>query len=731
MRRRTHPLLWTAALGLAGLGSAAFAAAADNAAAPVLVTAAEWSHMADTGGHAPLFAAEQQRAVDRLHAAMQAGIDVPLPRDGGGGYTHEQHKRNYRSIHDAGTLYRLTGNRDYAAFARDLLLAYAKLYPTLGPHPQSGRQIPGRIFWQILNDSVWLVYAVQGYDAIRDTLSAADRRSIDERLFRPMAKFLVGTPANFDLIHNHATWAAAGVGMTGYVLRDRGFVDQALLGSQRDGKSGFLRQIDQLFSPDGYYTEGPYYQRYALGPFELFARVIERNEPRRHIFDHHGGALLKAVDAIIQQSYAGLLLPLNDAIKDKGLDSEEIVAAVAIAYARTHDPGLLDIARRQNRTVLTIDGLAVAEGLQARLDQPFDFRPLLLRDGPQGERGGLALLRTGGEDGTLAALKATAQGMGHGHFDRLNWLFYDNGNEIVRDYGSARFLNINAKHGGIYLEENTTWAKQTIAHNTLTVDSRSQFAGKLADAEQWHPDVLLFDVAAGGQIAMARMAHAWEGVVATRTLALLEHADLAGPVVVDLLRVDAARAAQFDLPLHFNGQIIDTGFAATHYQAQRPVLGDAAGYQHLWVDAVAPASLEARSLTWLTAGRFYTYRFAASEPSQALLVESGAHDPEFNLRREQALIRRVSGAHGVSFAAVLEPHGRYDGTAETVTGDVGRIQSLTIDRGDDGDVVTLTLASGKVIALAIAREPAANATHDLEAHGRHLEWTGPYLRKDY
>ena len=66
---------------------------------------------------------------------MAAGIVVPVPKDPGGGYTHEQHKRNQQAIQGAGALYRLTGDRAYAEYARDMLLAYARLYPTLGPHP--------------------------------------------------------------------------------------------------------------------------------------------------------------------------------------------------------------------------------------------------------------------------------------------------------------------------------------------------------------------------------------------------------------------------------------------------------------------------------------------------------------------------------------------------------------------------------------------------------------------
>src|SRR3546814_15737297 len=62
-------------------------------------------------------------------------------------------KRNYRIIFEGGQLYRLTGDRRYLDHVRDMLLAYADLYPKLGPHPAAANQVPGRLFWQSLNDS--------------------------------------------------------------------------------------------------------------------------------------------------------------------------------------------------------------------------------------------------------------------------------------------------------------------------------------------------------------------------------------------------------------------------------------------------------------------------------------------------------------------------------------------------------------------------------------------------
>jgi hypothetical protein len=707
-------------------------AANEHATQPVLVSEGDWQRMRAEGMRAPMFAAEQARVEHLVRAAMSQGVVVPVPKDPGGGYTHEQHKRNYLALQGAGALYRLTGDRAYADYARDMLLEYAHLYPTLGPHPaRRSEQAYGRLFWQQLNDSVWLVHAIQGYDAIRDTLTPADRDRIEENVFRRMTRFLSEeTPDHFNAIHNHATWATAGVGMTGYVLRDRDLTDKALLGLAKDGRGGFVAQVDQLFSPDGYYAEGPYYQRYALAPFVIFAGAIQRNEPQRGIFQRKDGVLLKAVDTLVQTSYAGYFFPINDAMPDKGLDTEELVAGIAIAYAQTQDAHLLSVAQRQGRTMLTPEGLQVAEGIAEGRAKPFAFRPLILRDGPDGDRGGLAILRMGGEDGQALVMKNTSQGMGHGHFDKLNWLFYDNGRAVVTDYGAARFLNVEAKSGGTYLQENTSWAKQTIAHNTLVVNERSHFDGDWKRGEAHAPEPRLFAVEAQTQIVSARMRDAYDGVVFTRTLVLVRHPDLLFPAVVDLLRVEGTASARYDLPLHFNGHIMTVGFQAQQHDAVRPVLGERAGYQHLWLDAESGTSTEVRSLAWLLGGRFYTYRFGASVPSRALLVESGAHDPNFNLRREQALIQRVDGANEATFFGVLEPHGEYNGTAEYVRGADSRIAGIAHVRGDGASVVTLALTSGSTLALAVADDPAPGRTHRATVNGQVYAWKGAWGRFD-
>ena len=166
-----------------------------------------------------------------------------------------------------------------------------------------------------------------------------------------------------------ATWATAGVGMTGYVLGDKNLVDIALKGSDKTGETGFLRQTELLFSPDGYYTEGPYYQRFALMPFVIFAQAVQKNEPERKIFEKRDSILKKAIYTTIQQNYGWLFFPINDSIKDKGIATRELLHGVGIAYDLTGDKGLLSIAQEQGKFVATHarHGIVIIDaGAQAR-----------------------------------------------------------------------------------------------------------------------------------------------------------------------------------------------------------------------------------------------------------------------------------------------------------------------------------------------------------------------------
>lgn len=631
-------------------------------------------------------------------------IVVPLPKDGGGGYTHERHKKNYKLMMSAGIVYQLTEDQRYANYVRDMLLEYAELYPKLPLHPQRkiGKQNPGKLFWQSLNEAVWLVHTSQAYDLILASLTSVEKEKIEQGLLHPIVKFLsVDSPETFNKVHNHGTWTTAAVGMTGYVLGEQEWVEQALYGLDKSGKGGFLKQLDELFSPQGYYNEGPYYQRYALMPFVTFAKVIHTNQPERKIFEYRDGIILKAIDTTIQLSYNKLFFPINDAIKDKGLDTVELVSGVAIAYGLTGDTSLLDIAKQQNHILLTGEGLKVAQALDNQLEQPYVFKSIAFGDGKDGKQGALVIMRqhVNGEQAVL--FKPAAQGLGHGHFDKLTWQFYDKGEEIISDYGAARFLNVEAKYGGRYLPENQTWAKQTVAHNTIVVDEKSHFNAEVKQGNANHPELIFFAKDDNITVSSAYIDTAYEGVLLKRTMALINIPELEQSLVVDIFDAQSDDKHQYDLPLHYKGHLISTNFTLDTQLTNLPVLGKHNGYQHLWEKARAQPQAGLSQITWLNPnGRFYTQSSLMDGDSSYIFTQIGANDPLFNLRNENAFINRKMNAKKHTFVNVFEPHGEYNPSKEYTLSAVSRIKHLSHQNHGDIDVVEIGFIDQKRYLLA-------------------------------
>ena len=181
-------------------------------------------------------------------------------------------------LQKAGVLFQILEDEKYANYVRDMLFQYEAMYKDLPLHPQTRSYARGKLFWQCLNDSNWLVYAAQGYDAIYDWLSEKERNKLETNLFRPFADHIsIESPQFFNRVHNHSTWGAAAVGMIGLVMQDEELINRALYGLKDDGLevgakdndggfikvegqgAGFFANLNEPFSPDGYYTEGPYY----------------------------------------------------------------------------------------------------------------------------------------------------------------------------------------------------------------------------------------------------------------------------------------------------------------------------------------------------------------------------------------------------------------------------------------------------------------------------------------
>ncbi|MDW5290397.1 alginate lyase family protein [Formosa sp. PL04] len=697
-------------------------------------------------GNVPLFDATLAQVKANVDAQIEKGIDVPVPKDMAGGYTHDQHKLNYLTMQEAGVLYQIYGDEKYAIYVKDMLMEYAKMYKGLPRHPQERSYARGKLFWQCLNDSVWLVYTAQAYDCIYDFLSKKEVKHLEKDLFKPMADFLsIETPQFFNRIHNHSTWGNVAVGMIALVMDDDVLLDRALYGikglkmeegvKDNDGafisvkgqKAGFLANLEEPFSPDGYYTEGAYYQRYAMYPFMIFAEGLQNVEPETKPFEYKNGVLLKGVDALLNLTDKdGEFFALNDSQKGMSYYTASLVSAVDIAYYYgKKDVTLLSIAKEQGRVQLDQTGLAVAMDIRDGKAKPFEKKSILLTDGAKGDEGAIGILRSTKNDDLTLVMKNAAQGLSHGHYDKLSFSLFHEGNEVVQDYGLARFVNIEQKNGGGYLKENKTWAKQTIAHNTIIQDETSHFNGDYAIGSLHHSDMFVFDIENPDvQIVSAKEKNAYPGTVLQRTMVMLNHEDFIQPVVLDLMQVNSDKKHQFDLPFYFLGQVISTSFSYKQEEALYP-LGKEHGYQHLWKEAVGASTTGDAALTWMEDDTLYTITTTTTENDSLIFGRIGANDPEYNLRPDPVLIVRKN-TDSALFASVIETHGTYSAVSELSLNAFSSVKHLSVLQSSEAySAVNIIMTNGDSFVFIMSNSnDSKTEKHSLTIESNTYTWTG-------
>ena len=351
-----------------------------------------------------------------------------------------------------------------------------------------------------------------------------------------------------------------------------------------------------------------------------------------------------------------------------------------------------------------------------------------MRDGPDGKQGAVAILRTNNNKGTMAlVMKNASHGLSHGHFDKLSYSLYEDGEEVIQDYGLARYVNVEQKNGGGYLKENTTWAKQTIAHNTIIQDQTSHFKGVFKESSKHHPEATIFNIDDTKlQVVGAREENAYPGTVITRTMMMVQLGDNEKPLIIDINQLESDRKHQYDLPTYYKGQLISTGFTIKPEESLNP-LGDSDGYQHIWKEATGIPQGSSNTFTWLSNKKFYSMTSLSNKEDMFIMGRIGANDPEYNLRSEPMLIHRKEGQKNALFVQVIESHGNYNPVTEKALNAYSRVRSLQSIPVDDGyTAIEMTMRSGKKHMIVLVDNAFAKAEHTLSILGEKYTWKGIY-----
>lgn len=396
-------------------------------------------------------------------------------------------------LSDAAWAYAVTGDERFARDAAAILLGYAERYRKYPLHSNDLKEgsnshaSGGHIYEQTLTEAAAMVKSIApAYDLIHDSsaLADSDRQAIRDGLIRPMletiAKYCRGK-SNWQTWHNAAmVWGGAVLGEESWV--HRGIDDPA---------HGFRFQIAACISPEGMWYENSWaYHFYALDA------LVETAEAGRRLgIDLWNQAPLKAMCSLpIHYVMGDGTLPrFGDAVNTRLTESRtrELLETASQAFPDADLAGWLP-EKPDWATVLT-----------GRKSRPGRAAPAM--DSAVYPGTGHAILRTDGAARLTAALTFGPYGGGHGHFDKLSFVFFGYGRELAVDPGRAA----SQAYG---LPIHNGWYRATASHNAVVVDDATQSPAS--------GELELFAHQPSYAAVAARCTQAYQGVSQRRLLVL-------------------------------------------------------------------------------------------------------------------------------------------------------------------------------------------------------------------
>lgn len=569
-----------------------------------------------------------------LQIADAAARDVPnFPDPKGPGAQlkdrgDELARRHSSLSKNAGTLgiaYAFTGEKKYALAAAAILKGYGRLYPEYPEHKGANNNDTSKVMAQRLSEAMWLIPQLEAYDYIYDSgvLSDADKQQIETQLFRGAIAMIrrkdpakevaerdarnkewrtampgpgTGAVGNWINFYNAATMLA------GVLLDDRNLLDLAA--------ADFRDALKKGIGEDGLWGEGAIgYQMFALGAIVPGFEAAARQGIDLWSFDNN--RLKQLFDSPLRYAYPDGTMPgINDSSRARlGNWSTMVYDYGLLRYGDAQYAFLVNESPRQ---LFPSEGVYAPTHVYESLPEP-----------PSAQAGstlfgnlGYAILR---DARAYALLDYGPHGGTHGHPDKLNLLLFARGETGPGDEmgGEPAF---HRYEDPLHAE----WTTQTVAHNTMTVDEKSQApgAGKL----------LLFEDTPSVKLMRAESATSYAGALLDRTVLVTPDA------VIDLFHGRSSWARTWDRTFRYAGKLA----LLPAVGAEVKPLGASEGYQHVRVvqQQAAPALWQG---AWQ--GKAGTFEVAlVGAPGQQLMLGVG---PD----KEEMALARQSGTRG-DFAAV-------------------------------------------------------------------------------
>ncbi|MEW6355648.1 MAG: heparinase II/III family protein [Planctomycetota bacterium] len=448
------------------------------------------------------------------------------------------HHRWADNARDLGLAYAFTNDAKYARRSAEIFKEYEKRYRTYEPHNLNKKGNGWKVIDYSLGQSVWVIPIAQGYDFIRDAgvLTDEEKQRIENDFFRDIAKSVQGHRG----IHNITCWRNAAVGTIGLAIGDPDLVRWAI-----EDPAGLKQEIAEGILEDGFWFEGSWgYHFYALSPLCHLAESADH--VGINVFNDRFETMFTAP---LQFMTVDRWLPaFNDSGAGSRVGYSWCYGLAAQRYPKSKEIAWLVSDALERGQVRDIASLLYTPGEVAKVDAPPMKTHLF-----QGS--GIVVLRSPSPtDQIYVAFEYGPHGGGHGHPDKLGFVMCALGRQLAVDPGSISYA----------VPLHKRWYRQTIAHNTLTVDRESQ--------QPTTGELLYMGSSPEFQVACARTTEACPGVEFTRTIVIIGD-DCA--LVADLVKSDAEHL--YDIAFHIVGEL------KTDLNVQPPAapVGETNGYDVL------------------------------------------------------------------------------------------------------------------------------------------------------
>ena len=615
-------------------------------------------------------------------ARMRKTLDhLPTPKENFSGNMSVS-----RQAQELALAYVLTDDPAFARGAADILRAYVEVMPKY-----KISSLKGLATSSALEESSWASNVASAYDLIYQSgvLGNQEKIEIEQKVLKASAEAM--RICNHRYRSNWRARALTGVGIVGLCIADWDLIEESINGyydaTGRLVRDGFVQHVGWSLLADGvFYERSLGYQTFSLDGYALLMEAARHSgidlwnlQVPGHPLDagadkerRYGETGMKTIRAIFDSSFYETFGNGSVArIGNSDLDMLPQWWFYEAAWRSYRDPKYAFLINRGRKiqppeSKRTADTQVAANSKSTspksspltRLPrQPTDLL-WMASDLPPGHfdlsedavigitgrhvnacsllpNGGLTILRQNAQTDAAAVLMTYGDfATAHTHPDQLAIVVYADERQLIPEvryhrYGHADFLD---------------WDRQTIAHNTVTVDEVAQYP-QGDQEDRWpveqegrdaHSQPLFFHPGEQLKAFRARCDTAYDGVVLDRTIALIDS------VIIDFFRCRSEQFHQYDYALHIDADLSETDIMLG--EKEKGPVSEARGYRFLNQVRRGVTDESAATLTYSAGGTGSTMRLSFFPERKTELITAEGH-VDTKQKAKNVLLRRRRGTN--------------------------------------------------------------------------------------